>query len=298
MDDRLQRLGRHRRAFVGGGGIEVREDEAAEEIVPEEALPEPQYDEAVPGRPPVMCPGCPHRGLFTVLSKLKLTVLGDIGCYTLGSGAPLNAVDAVLCMGASIGMAHGFTKMLGPDAARRSVAVIGDSTFMHSGITGVVNLAYNKSIATVLVLDNSITGMTGHQQNPTTGLTLQNEPTYPIKVEDVCRAAGIQRVRVVDPQDMAATEAALVEELEADAPSVIIVRRPCALLKYVKAKPALSIDSDKCKGCRSCMKIGCPAIRFVDRKASIDPTICVGCGLCEQMCKFGAFIKPEEKEAR
>ena len=247
------------------------------------------YDEAVPGRPPVMCPGCPHRGLFTVLSKLKLTVLGDIGCYTLGSGAPLNAVDAVLCMGASIGMAHGFTKMLGEEAAQRSVAVIGDSTFMHSGITGVVNLAYNKSIATVLVLDNSITGMTGHQQNPTTGLTLQNEETFPIKIEDVCRAAGIERVRVVDPQDMAATEAAIKEELAANAPSVIIVRRPCALLKYVKHNPPLSIDPDKCKGCRSCMKIGCPAIRFTDKRASIDPTICVGCGLCEQMCKFGAF---------
>ena len=247
------------------------------------------YDETVPGRPPVMCPGCPHRGLFTVLSKLKLTVLGDIGCYTLGSGAPLNAVDSVLCMGASIGMAHGYTKMLGDEAARHTVAVIGDSTFMHSGITGVVNLAYNKSIATVLVLDNAITGMTGHQQNPTTGLTLQNEPTYPIRIEDVCRAAGIQRVRVVDPQDMAATEAAIKEEIAADAASVIIVRRPCQLLKYVKAKPALSIDPDKCKGCRSCMKIGCPAIRFVDKKASIDPTLCVGCGLCEQMCKFGAF---------
>ncbi len=247
------------------------------------------YDETVPGRPPVMCPGCPHRGLFTVLSKLKLTVLGDIGCYTLGSGAPLNAVDSVLCMGASIGMAHGYTKMLGEEAAQHTVAVIGDSTFMHSGITGVVNLAYNKSIATVLVLDNSITGMTGHQQNPTTGLTLQNEPTYPIKIEDVCRAAGIQRVRVVDPQDMAATEEAIKEEIAAADASVIIVRRPCQLLKYVKAKPALSIDPDKCKGCRSCMKIGCPAIRFTDKKASIDPTLCVGCGLCEQMCKFGAF---------
>ena len=261
-----------------------------------EALPAfDAYDEAVPGRPPVMCPGCPHRGLFTVLSKLKLTVLGDIGCYTLGSGAPLNAVDSVLCMGASIGMAHGYTKVLGQEAARRSVAVIGDSTFMHSGITGVVNLAYNKSIATVLVLDNSITGMTGHQQNPTTGLTLQNEPTYPIKVEDICRAAGIERVRVVDPQDMAATEAAIKEEIAADAPSVIIVRRPCALLKYVKAKPALSIDPEKCKGCKSCMKIGCPAIRFSDKKASIDATICVGCGLCEQMCKFGAFERKEGK---
>ena len=253
------------------------------------------YGEVVPGRPPVMCPGCPHRGLYTVLSKLKLTVLGDIGCYTLGSGAPLNAVDSVLCMGASIGMTHGFTKMLGAEAAGRTVAVIGDSTFMHSGITGVVNLAYNKSIATVLVLDNAITGMTGHQQNPTTGLTLQNEPTYPIRIEDICRAAGIQRVRVVDPQDMAATEAALKEELAAEAPSVIIVRRPCALLKYVKHNPPLSIAPDKCRGCRSCMKIGCPAIRFANGKASIDATLCVGCGLCEQMCKFGAF---EHKEVR
>ncbi|MBR6220208.1 MAG: indolepyruvate ferredoxin oxidoreductase subunit alpha [Clostridia bacterium] len=254
-----------------------------------------RYDEAVPGRPPVMCPGCPHRGLFTVLSKLKLTVLGDIGCYTLGSGAPLNAVDSVLCMGASIGMAHGFTKVLGEEAARRSVAVIGDSTFMHSGITGVVNLAYNKSIATVLVLDNSITGMTGHQQNPTTGLTLKNEPTYPIRIEDICRASGIERVRVVDPQDMAATEAAIREEIAADAPSVIIVRRPCALLKYVKAKPPLSVDPDRCRGCRACMKVGCPAIRFTDGKASVDATLCVGCGLCAQMCKFGAFEGGEGK---
>ena len=254
------------------------------------ALPEfDTYDEPVPGRPPVMCPGCPHRGLFTVLSKLKLTVLGDIGCYTLGSGAPLNAVDSVLCMGASVGMAHGYTKVLGGEAAQKTVAVIGDSTFMHSGMTGIVNLVYNRGIATVLVLDNAITGMTGHQQNPTTGLTLQNEPTYPIRIEDFCKAVGVKRVRVVDPQDMAATEAAIKEEIAVAEPSVIIVRRPCALLKYVKARPALSIDPEKCRGCKSCMKIGCPAIRFADKKASIDPTICVGCGLCEQMCKFGAF---------
>ena len=263
------------------------------------ALPASQgYGEAVPGRPPVMCPGCPHRGLFTVLSKLKLTVLGDIGCYTLGSAAPLTAIDSVVCMGASIGMTHGFTKMLGADAAKRTVAVIGDSTFIHSGITGIVNLTYNKSVSTVLVLDNAITGMTGHQQNPTTGLTLQNEPTYAIRIEDVCRAMGVNRVRVVDPQDMAATETALREELAAEELSVIIVRRPCALLKYVKAKPPLAIDPEKCKGCKSCMKIGCPAIRFADKKASIDRTICVGCGLCEQMCKFGAFEnKSEEAKA-
>ncbi len=212
-----------------------------------------------------MCPGCPHRGLFTVLSKMKLTVLGDIGCYTLGSSAPLAAIDAVVCMGASIGMAHGFTKVR-PDAARRAVAIIGDSTFMHSGMTGVVNVAYNKGVSTVIVLDNAITGMTGHQQNPTTGLTLQQEPTVAIRIEDVCRAAGIQRVRVVDPQDMRAVEAALKEELAVDEPSVIIARRPCMLLKYVKPNPPLAVDPAKCVGCKACMRIGCPAIQLPQRQ--------------------------------
>ena len=250
------------------------------------------FDEPVPARPPVMCPGCPHRGLFTVLSKMKLTVLGDIGCYTLGSSAPLAAIDAVVCMGASIGMAHGFTKVR-PDAARRAVAIIGDSTFMHSGMTGVVNVAYNKGISTVIVLDNAITGMTGHQQNPTTGLTLQQEPTVAIRIEDVCRAAGIQRVRVVDPQDMRAVEAALKEELAVDEPSVIIARRPCMLLKYVKPNPPLAVDPAKCVGCKACMRIGCPAISFRNGKAGIDETMCVGCGLCAQMCRVGAFEKKE-----
>ncbi len=250
------------------------------------------FDEPVPARPPVMCPGCPHRGLFTVLSKMKLTVLGDIGCYTLGSSAPLAAIDAVVCMGASIGMAHGFTKVR-PDAARRAVAIIGDSTFMHSGMTGVVNVAYNKGVSTVIVLDNAITGMTGHQQNPTTGLTLQQEPTVAIRIEDVCRAAGIQRVRVVDPQDMRAVEAALKEELAVDEPSVIIARRPCMLLKYVKPNPPLAVDPAKCVGCKACMRIGCPAISFRNGKAGIDETMCVGCGLCAQMCRVGAFEKKE-----
>ena len=246
------------------------------------------YGEPIPGRPPVLCPGCPHRGLFTVLSKLKLTVLGDIGCYTLGTAAPLNALDSVVCMGASIGMAHGFTTVR-PEKAASTVAVIGDSTFMHSGMTGIVNVAYNKGISTVLVLDNAITGMTGHQQNPTTGLTLRQQPTVAIKIEDVCRAAGISRVRVVDPQDMAGVETALREELAVAESSVIIVRRPCMLLKYVKAKPPLRVNPDKCRGCKSCMKIGCPAVSFADKKAKIDPSICVGCGLCAQMCRFDAF---------
>ena len=260
-------------------------------------VPQPEsapYDEMVPARPPVMCPGCPHRGLFAVLSKLKLTVMGDIGCYTLGASAPLAAMDTTVCMGASIGMAHGFTKMR-PDAAKRTVAIIGDSTFMHSGMTGVVNVAYNKGVSTVIVLDNAITGMTGHQQNPTTGLTLRQEPTVAIRIEDVCRAAGIERVRVVDPQDMRAVEAALREELAVDAPSVIIARRPCMLLKYVKPNPPLAVDAAKCVGCKSCLRIGCPAISFRDGKASVDETICVGCA-CASRCANLARFRRRRRE--
>ncbi len=243
----------------------------------------------LPVRPPVLCPGCPHRGLFYVLNKCKLTVAGDIGCYTLGSMAPLSAIDTTVCMGASIGVLHGFTKVRGDEAARSTVAVIGDSTFMHSGVTGLINIVYNQGVSTVLVLDNAITGMTGHQQNPTTGLTLQNKPTHAIRIEDVCRAVGVERVRVVDPRDLAALEAAITEELAILEPSVIVVRRPCPLLKYVKAEPALSVNADKCRGCKACMKIGCPAIVFADGKAHIDATMCVGCGLCAQLCHFGAL---------
>ena len=245
-------------------------------------------EDALPVRPPVLCPGCPHRGLFYTLSKLKLHVMGDIGCYTLGGMAPLNAMDTTVCMGASIGVLHGFTKIR-PAENEKSVAVIGDSTFMHSGMTGIANLVYNKSISTVLILDNSITGMTGHQQNPTTGLTLQEEPTYPIRMEDVCRAMGVQRVRIADPADLKGLEAAIREELAAEEPSVIIVRRPCALLKYVIHKPPFRVDAEKCKSCRMCMQLGCPAIRFEDGKARIDGTLCVGCGLCMQMCRFDAI---------
>ncbi|MEE1200903.1 MAG: indolepyruvate ferredoxin oxidoreductase subunit alpha [Christensenellales bacterium] len=250
------------------------------------------FGEAVPGRPPVLCPGCPHRGLFTVLSKLKLTVMGDIGCYTLGAAQPLAAMDSTVCMGASIGMAHGFTHVR-PESASKTVAVIGDSTFMHSGVTSLINVAYNKGISTVLVLDNAITGMTGHQQNPTTGMTLKQQPTRAIRIEEICRAAGIDRVRVTDPQDMGMTEAVLREELSCSEPSVIIVRRPCMLLKYVEPQPPLKVDPEKCIGCRACMRIGCPAISFSNGKSAVDPTICVGCGLCEQMCRFGAFEKKE-----
>ncbi|MBQ7857143.1 MAG: indolepyruvate ferredoxin oxidoreductase subunit alpha [Oscillospiraceae bacterium] len=245
--------------------------------------------EAIPPRPPVMCAGCPHRGLFYTLKKNKLTVLGDIGCYTLGAVAPLGAVDTVICMGASVSGIHGFSKSQQGKADNKTVAVIGDSTFMHSGITGLVNMAYNESNATVIIVDNSITGMTGHQQNPTTGFNLKGDPCAKIDLETLCRAVGIKRVRVVDPYNLAQCDEAIQEELAAQEPSVIISRRPCALLKYVKHKAPLAVDESKCVGCKACMKIGCPAISIVGGKAKVDATQCVGCGVCEQLCKLGAL---------
>ncbi len=243
--------------------------------------------ENIPVRPPVMCAGCPHRGLFYVLAKNKITVLGDIGCYTLGSAAPLNAIDSVLCMGASVSGVHGFNKAGGNE--NKTVCVIGDSTFMHSGMTGLANIAYNGTNSTVIIVDNSITGMTGHQHNPTTGYNIKGDPATKIDLEALCRALGISRVRVVDPYDLKATEAAVREEVAADEPSVIISRRPCALLKYVKAKPPAQIDSEKCRSCKACMKIGCPAISMKNNKAVIDNTLCVGCGVCSQLCAFDAI---------
>ena len=249
----------------------------------------PAMDCEIPNRPPVMCAGCPHRGLFYVLNKLKLTVLGDIGCYTLGAVAPLSAIDSTICMGASVSGLHGFVKASGSETAKKTVAVIGDSTFMHSGITGLVNVAYNDSPATVIILDNSITGMTGHQQNPTTGFNLKGDPASKINLEALCHAVGIERVRVVDPYDLAGCEAAIKEEIAAETPSVIISRRPCALLKYVKHPGPITAEADKCRGCRACMKIGCPAISMDNGRVKIDNTLCTGCGVCGQLCKFGAL---------
>lgn len=251
------------------------------------------FEESVPPRPPVLCPGCPHRGTFYTLSKMNLTVSGDIGCYTLGALAPLAALDSTVCMGASISGLHGFNTVRGTESAKQSVAVIGDSTFMHSGITGLVDIVYNRGISTVIILDNSITGMTGHQDNPTTGKTLKGTPTPAVNLEKLCESLGIKRVRVADPYAMQAFEAIVREELEAEEPSVIIARRPCALLRSVKAKPALVVNADTCIGCKQCMKIGCPAVSVADKKASIDPTLCVGCGLCMQMCKLGAIEQQE-----
>ena len=246
-------------------------------------------EDAIPPRPPVMCAGCPHRGLFYTLNKNKCTVLGDIGCYTLGAVAPLSAMDMTLCMGGSISGIHGFNKARGEETEGKTVAVIGDSTFMHSGMTGLANIAYNQSNSTVIILDNSITGMTGHQQNPTTGYNIKGDPAGKIDLESLCKAMGFNRVRVVDPYDLKACDQAVKEELAANEPSVIISRRPCALLKYVKHNAPLAVNKDKCIGCKSCMKIGCPAISIKEGKAWVDSTLCVGCGVCEQLCPVGAF---------
>ena len=244
---------------------------------------------AIPGRPPMMCAGCPHRGMFYTLAKNHITVLGDIGCYTLGAVAPLNALDSTLCMGASVSGIHGFNLARGKETEKKTVAVIGDSTFMHSGMTGLVNVSYNATNSTVIILDNSITGMTGHQQNPTTGYNIKGDPAAKVDLEALCRSLGIRRVRVVDPYDLKACETAVKEELAAEEPSVIISRRPCVLLKYVKAKAPLRVNPEKCRSCKRCMGLGCPAISMKNGKARIDGTLCVGCGVCAQLCAFDAI---------
>lgn len=259
------------------------------ECLGEEVPKSVKLDDDIPIRPPVMCAGCPHRGLFYTLTKNKVTVLGDIGCYTLGAAAPLNAIETTLCMGASVSSVHGFNKALGKESEGKTVAVIGDSTFMHSGMTGLCNIAYNQSNSTVIIVDNSITGMTGHQQNPTTGYNIKGDPAGKIDLLTLCHALGIERVKVVDPYNLEECDRVLKEELSVEAPSVIISRRPCALLKYVKHNPPIKVDEEKCAGCKMCMKIGCPAISFKDGKAKIDETQCVGCNVCTQLCHTGAM---------
>ncbi len=262
------------------------------------ALQQPESisaDSKIPVRPPIMCAGCPHRGLFYVLSKNKITTLGDIGCYTLGASAPLFAIDTTLCMGASVSGIHGFNKIGKEETEGKTVCVIGDSTFMHSGITGLVNISYNASNSTVIILDNSITGMTGHQQNPTTGKNLRGDPAYAVDLEQLVRAVGINRVRVVDPYDLKECEEAVLEEMAVPEPSVIISRRPCMLLKYVKPKAPLKVDTVKCVGCKKCMKLGCPAISVKNKKGYIDFTQCVGCGVCAELCSVGAIGKESEE---
>ena len=278
---------------VTGKDVLPMEGEFSQNLLAEKfGIKVPEYKslgEQLPNRPPVMCAGCPHRGLFYTLAKNKVTVLGDIGCYTLGAVAPLNAMEMTLCMGASISAIHGFNKALGEESENKTVAVIGDSTFMHSGMTGLANIAYNQSNSTVIVLDNSITGMTGHQQNPLTGYNIKGDPAGKINLEALCRAMGFERIRVVDPYNLEECDTVVKEELAADEPSVIISRRPCALLKYVKHNAPLKVDETKCVGCKSCMKLGCPAISIKNGKAVIDTTLCVGCGVCSQLCRLGAL---------
>ncbi len=249
-------------------------------------------DETIPVRPPVMCAGCPHRGTFYVLKKLGLVVSGDIGCYTLGAVAPLASVDTTICMGASVSAAHGMSKARGKEFNKKLVSVIGDSTFMHSGITGLVDIVYNKGNNTVIILDNSITGMTGHQDNPTTGYTIRGEETTQVNLVSLCKSIGVKNVVVADPFDVKNFEKVVKEETEKDEPSVIIAQRPCALLKSVKYTGKCKIN-DKCKKCKMCLKLGCPAISFDGENIKIDTTQCNGCGLCFNVCPFGAMEKEE-----
>ncbi len=247
----------------------------------------PGVENLVPNRPPVMCAGCPHRGVFFILNKLGMTVSGDIGCYTLGALAPLNALDACVCMGASIGMAHGFDKAQAPQA-KKMVAVIGDSTFIHSGITNIINQVYNQGTSTTIILDNSITGMTGHQDNPATGKTIKGDITAKLDLEALLKACGVQSVQVVDAYDLKALEKVIKEETAKEEVSVIIARRPCALLTK-KYPPAFSINQDKCKKCKSCLRIGCPAIENIGGVIRINKELCVACGVCKQLCYFDAI---------
>ena len=251
-----------------------------------------ELEEQIPARPPVMCAGCPHRGTFYVLKKLGLTVSGDIGCYTLGAVAPLQSVDTTICMGASVSAGFGMAKARGKEFNKKLVSVIGDSTFIHSGITGLIDIVYNKGANTVIILDNSITGMTGHQQNPTTGKTIRLEETNQVNLIKLAEAVGVKRIVVADPFDVKNFEAVVKTEVEIDEPSVIIAQRPCALLKTVKYVGNCKIN-DNCRNCKLCMKLGCPAISVQEGKVSIDKNQCNGCGLCINICPFKAI----EKEA-
>ena len=246
-------------------------------------------DVAPPVRPPVLCPSCPHRPVFYLLNKLKLTVTGDIGCYTLGALPPLDAMDTVICMGGAITVLHGMEKARGKDFAKKAVCVIGDSTFIHSGITGLANMVYGSSVSTVMILDNAITGMTGHQHNPSTGFTIKDKPAPYVDLAELCKALGVKNVVVVDPFNITELEQVIKTETAREELSVIIAKSPCALLKSRPPQPAVTCDQAKCTGCGLCMKIGCPAISMTDKKIKVDSTICTGCKLCIQICKLDAI---------
>lgn len=259
----------------------------------------PPAAEKLPGRPPNMCPGCPHRGVFYALNQLKAYVTGDIGCYTLGFMPPLSAMDTCVCMGASIGMATGVTKVVSDDEKKKVVAVIGDSTFLHTGVNGLMDMVYNNSPATVIILDNSITAMTGRQDNPASGYTLMNDPATAINIPLLCKALGVKNIRVINPLDLEETKRVIGEEMDRPEPSVIITNKPCVLIKredVFHAGPVYAVDAENCTGCRACLKIGCPAIEWRPAgdgskkgKAYIDPLLCTGCDVCRQLCKFEAI---------
>ena len=265
----------------------------AKAVLGEEPAEFKAAEEQIPNRPPVLCAGCPHRGTFYVLKKLGLVVSGDIGCYTLGAVAPLASVDTTICMGASVSAALGMAKARGSEFNKKLVSVIGDSTFMHSGITGLVDIVYNKGANTVIILDNSITGMTGHQDNPTTGRTIRGEATRQVDLIALCHAVGVDHVVVADPFDVKNFEKVVKEEVNRDEPSVIIAQRPCALLKTVKYSGHCEVNADKCRNCKMCMKLGCPAITMDEKGVHIDPNQCNGCGLCVNVCPFGAIEKKD-----
>lgn len=272
----------------------IREKIAHNAPVLLKAMPENE----IPVRPPVMCPGCHHRGPFYVLRKLKLKVSGDIGCYTLAASPPLESMHTSICMGASIGMAFGFEKARGKEYAAQSVAVIGDSTFWHSGLTGLVDIVYNKGITTVIILDNSITAMTGHQDNPSTGKTLDGTPANMLDPKKIAEAIGIKRIKEVDAYDIAALEKVIKEEVAVQEPSLIITKQPCILIKGQKrSDQKYVIDADRCIGCRKCMALGCPAISFSEKKARIDSLLCTGCGVCANICSINAIVKTQESAA-
>jgi indolepyruvate ferredoxin oxidoreductase alpha subunit len=264
-------------------------------------LPQPAgaAPEQMPGRPPNMCPGCPHRGVFFALNQLKAYVTGDIGCYTLGFMPPLSAMDTCVCMGASIGMATGVTKVVSAEEQKKVVAVIGDSTFLHTGINGLMDMVYNNSPATVIILDNRITAMTGRQDNPASGFTLMDNPSHTIDFPLLCKALGVKNIRVINPLDLEETKRVIFEEMQRPETSVIITDKPCVLIKredIFQRGPNYGIDAEACTGCRACLRIGCPAIEWRPAgdgskkgKAYIDPLLCTGCDVCRQLCKFDAI---------
>lgn len=259
----------------------------------------PASEVQLPPRPPNMCPGCPHRGVFYALNQLKAYVTGDIGCYTLGFLPPLSAMDTCVCMGASVGMATGVTKVVSDEEKKKVVAVIGDSTFLHTGINGLMDMVYNQSPATVVILDNRITAMTGRQDNPASGFTLMDDPTTKIDFPLLCKALGVKHIRVVNPFDLEQCRTVLQEEMNRPEPSVILTDKPCVLVKregVFERNPAYAVSEESCTGCRACLKIGCPALEWHPAedgskkgKAYIDPLLCTGCDVCRQLCKFGAI---------